>query len=167
MNDIITDHLPTDRGAGKSRHPGPWDGEPDKIQWTDDTTGLPCLIVRNRMGALCGYVGVAPDHPWHGKDYSGTYSEADEYVEGPDSKVDVHGGLTYAAKCHGDICHVTEEHDERWWFGFDCSHSFDLIPYMLDEGYPSALPESATYKDIAYVRAECARLAAQLVVVTP
>lgn len=40
--------------------PGPWDGEPDKMQWTDPATGLDCLIVRNTLGALCGYVGVTP-----------------------------------------------------------------------------------------------------------
>jgi hypothetical protein len=41
---------------------GEWDGEPDKLFWTDATTGLPCLIVRNRMGALCGYVAVDSTH---------------------------------------------------------------------------------------------------------
>jgi hypothetical protein len=28
---------------------GPWQHEPDKMQWTDDDTGLPCLIVRNQV----------------------------------------------------------------------------------------------------------------------
>lgn len=37
---------------------GVWDSEPDKIQWQDAETGLPCLIVRGPVGALCGYVGV-------------------------------------------------------------------------------------------------------------
>lgn len=50
--------------------PGPWEEEPDKRQWTDPATGLPCLIVRNRLGGLCGYVGVPPSHPWYGRDYS-------------------------------------------------------------------------------------------------
>ena len=30
---------------------GKWDNEPDKIQWQDPTTKLPCLMVRNSMGA--------------------------------------------------------------------------------------------------------------------
>ena len=42
--------------------PGPWQNEPDKRQWQDEATGLPCLIVRNSMGALCGYVGVSEGH---------------------------------------------------------------------------------------------------------
>jgi hypothetical protein len=80
---------------------GPWDDEPDKVQFTDEATGLPCLIVRNRGGALCGYVGVPKAHPWHGVDYSGcTRAEkcGGPYCgHGPD--VDVHGGLTFADSC--------------------------------------------------------------------
>jgi hypothetical protein len=48
---------------------GPWMGEPDKKQWPDPATKLPCLIVRNAMGALCGYVGVTEGHPLYGKKY--------------------------------------------------------------------------------------------------
>lgn len=49
---------------------GPWQDEPDKLQWQDEATGLACLVVRGPMGALCGYVGVPESHPWFGKDYS-------------------------------------------------------------------------------------------------
>lgn len=49
---------------------GPWQTEPDRKEWRT-ATGLPGLIVRNRSGALCGYVGVGPDHPWHGVWYGG------------------------------------------------------------------------------------------------
>lgn len=76
---------------------GAWDDEPDKIQWQDEATGLPCLIVRGPSGALCGYVGVAPGHPWHGKDYD-------------DCGVDVHGGLTFASKC----AEINPEKWEKW-----------------------------------------------------
>lgn len=51
---------------------GPWQSEPDKMQWQDEATGLPCLIVRGPVGALCGYVGIAPDHPAYGLSYDGT-----------------------------------------------------------------------------------------------
>ena len=40
--------------------PGEWTDEPDKLQWVDEATGFDCLIVRNSLGALCGYVGVSP-----------------------------------------------------------------------------------------------------------
>jgi len=66
---------------------GPWDDEPDKVQWIDKETDLDCLIVRNRGGALCGYVGVPPSHPWFEKGYD-------------DVDVSVHGGLTFSDTCN-------------------------------------------------------------------
>lgn len=50
---------------------GPWQREPDKAQWQDEVTGLPCLAVRGPFGSWCGYVGVVPTHPAHGLDYHG------------------------------------------------------------------------------------------------
>jgi hypothetical protein len=49
---------------------GPWQSEPDLVEWRDAATGYPCLIVRGSMGALCGYVGLPPGHPLHGKPYT-------------------------------------------------------------------------------------------------
>jgi hypothetical protein len=72
---------------------GPWDDEPDKLQWQDEETSLPCLIVRGPAGALCGYVGVPKEHPLHGKDYDGAYDVIYTGEEG------VHGGLTFAGPC--------------------------------------------------------------------
>jgi hypothetical protein len=132
---------------------GPWDDEPDKVSWTDEETGMACLIKRHPTGGhLCGYVGVPPEHPWHGRDYDDGVVYAD-----------VHGGLTYAADCEegGDegktICHVPQpgEPDDVWWLGFDCAHAGDLSP-----GYGLVIHE--TYKDIDYVRSEILRLAKQL-----
>jgi hypothetical protein len=70
---------------------GEWDNEPDKKQWLDKTTGLPCLIVRNNYGTLCGYVGVPKSHPLHGKGYQSLY---DDNID-----IDVHGGLTFSDGC--------------------------------------------------------------------
>ena len=133
---------------------GPWVDEPDKAQWVDETTGLDCLVVRNGLDAWCGYVGVPPGHPLHGKDYG-------------DLDIDAHGGLTYAAPCQeddGKVCHVPEpgRPADVWWFGFDCAHSpMDYIPRMdRDFHFPEIL--RGTYKDFEYVRAETTHLAAQL-----
>jgi len=65
---------------------GPWQSEPDKRQWTDAATELPCLIVRGPSGALCGYVGVPDTHPLHGKSYH-------------DANLESHGGLTFSDPC--------------------------------------------------------------------
>jgi hypothetical protein len=137
---------------------GPWQAEPDKEQWADEVTGYACLVKRNRGGALCGYVGVPQGHPWHGKDYD-------------DVGAEVHGGLTYADLCQegpeGEtICHVPApgEPEPLWWLGFDCAHYMDLSPGMAAElrGLGQDWPMMGeTYKSIAYVKAECARLAQQ------
>ena len=135
----------------KSEWPdGVWKTEPDKVQWLDAATGLPCLIVRSPTGALCGYVGVGPDHPCFEKEYAI-----------PD--VDVHWGLTFAGHCapgepeHG-ICHIWEGDVKRWWFGFDCAHSRDYCP-----AYGSFSPiMDGYYRDIAFVKRETIKLAKQL-----
>lgn len=132
----------------------PWKNEPDKVQWSDETTGLPCLAVRNWMGAWCGYVGVDESHQLYKQDCNAV-------------DVEVHGGLTYSDFCqkHGDgeegevICHIPEagEPDNVWWFGFDCSHSADQTPYHLKHGI-----SGGTYRTLEYIQQECRSLALQL-----
>lgn len=144
---------------------GPWKSEPDKVSWIDDATGLDCLIVRNRSGALCGYVGLPPGHPWHGMDYS-----TDALMD-----VGVHGGLTFADSCDENrpegICHVPApgRPADVWWLGFDCAHYLDMSPHELKTSmernfkYPFTDPRlEGTYRNVAYVTAECASLAEQL-----
>ena len=146
---------------------GPWDDEPDKAQWIDPATGLDCLIVRNHFRSLCGYVGVPPGHPLHGKKYD-------------DPDVGVHGGLTFADRCdpsHDEahaICHVPApgRPDDVYWFGFDCGHAFDLQPIIaarmhrthdsaFKEQYKTLFPDEI-YRDWAYVVGEVTDLARQL-----
>ena len=145
--------------------PGPWQDEPDKEQFADEATGYACLIKRNRLGALCGYVGVPAGHPWHGKGYDEVRTADDEWP-------DVHGGLTYSALCQegpeGEtICHVPApgEPEPLYWLGFDCAHAFDLAPgmdfHLRKSSGVSYADLGETYKTVAYVKAECAGLAAQ------
>jgi hypothetical protein len=161
---------------------GQWQDEPDKKQWADTATGLPCLIVRGPSGALCGYVGIAEGHPWHGVSYS-HYSDCDgasssSYEASPEAIINVHGGLTFSDFCadgepvHG-ICHRPDagETDHVWWFGFDCAHYLDETPRInarlrsLGDGDLLAGSRDV-YRDIAYVQSECADLARQLVAVS-
>ena len=129
---------------------GPWDGEPDKAQWIDEATGFDCLMVRNQFGALCGYVGLPPDHPLHGQDYN-------------DVDAHVHGGLTFAGPCmegapeDQGVCHVPEagRPDKVWWLGFDCAHAGDWAPDLSRYG-------NDTYRTFDYVQHQCAVLAGQL-----
>jgi len=59
-----------------------------------------------------GYVGVPPEHKYHGKHYGDFY-------------VDVHGGLTYSGKA-GCLADSPKELPEDYWvFGFDTAHLDD------------------------------------------
>lgn len=154
---------------------GPWQEEPDKRQWEDEETGLPCLIVRNiQLGFLCGYVGVQPSHPAHGVKDSFSYDDDGNLISVSliDAEIDnitVHGGLSFADGCgHGEdesrgICHVTGngEPDDVWWFGFDCGHAWDVCP-----GHPSLRSYDGEYRTIEYVERECQNLAKQLRAIT-
>jgi hypothetical protein len=125
---------------------GPWMEEPDRKQWQH--AGYACLIVRNHMGALCGYVGIPEDHP----DFEADCMNVD---------IKAHGGVNYCGHCFGPICHVPEPGmpDNVWWFGFDCGHGYDFLP--AHERILKVL-SSGVYRDIAYVTQEVERLADQL-----
>jgi hypothetical protein len=141
---------------------GPWRYEPDRLDFEHE--GLACLLHRGPGGHWCGYVGVPPTHALYGKGYD-------------DADVNVHGGLTYASKCSGTICHVPKpgSPDDVWWFGFDCAHSGDLSSMKYassirsrrgDYNHAKALAANTwtveTYRTFEYVKAETERLAEQL-----
>lgn len=86
---------------------GEWLHEPDKAQWQDPTTGLPCLIVRGPQNAWCGYAGVEESHPWFGKRWDKCLDgcpEGDEdhwcdWEQSPQGKLEAHGGVNFSAFC--------------------------------------------------------------------
>lgn len=156
--------------VGETRFgPGPWVGEPDRIEWR--YRGLPCLMRRSRLGAWCGYVAVPPGHPWHGR--------------GLDLDVSVHGGLTFAEPCMedfvgsgdaGPICHVplAGEPDDVWWLGFDCAHFTDIVPHLFqaEKKFRPVLAFAdcdfnETYRDVSYVQRACECLGDQVLAPWP
>lgn len=103
---------------------GPWRDEPDRLEWRDEATGLPCLIRRTTFGSLCGYVAVPPGHPLHG--HQGLQGLPDEVEDAS------HGGITNVSESwrHGDdgLWFMALPGDDtppskHWWFGFDCAHA--------------------------------------------
>lgn len=161
---------------------GPWQEERcDKLQWQDEATRLPCLAVRSQFGAWCGYVGVAEGHALFDISYSTCPEKCgQDYCEHTsESVLQVHGGITFSRFCQdGDeaenVCHVPGpgEPDRVFWFGFDCNHAFDYAPgmavYLREAGVQAGVsPFGDIYRDLEYVKAECARLAAQLAAVKP
>lgn len=135
---------------------GPWQSEPDRVEF--EHAGLTCLLLRNGAGVWCGYVGLPPGHRYY-------------KAERRDVPVSVHGGLTYASECDGDICHKPKPGDPEnvWWFGFDCGHGGrDLIPMfaamfkLWDDFLPA--PNMAilgTYRTLEFARAQAEGLAEQ------
>lgn len=77
----------------------------------------------------------------------------------PEAQIKVHGGLTYSNWGFDPI-----PRDGEWWFGFDCAHLGDLVPYggLTYSNYGMADREGDIYRDESYVRAECEGLAEQL-----
>lgn len=168
---------------------GPWQSEPDKRQWVDEETGLPCLIVRNPGGALCGYVGVSKGHPMFEKEYNERISVPDrnavaiganpnwialfsEAFHDDDGTVsaslffDVHGGLTFADHCcphptdeGRGICHVVEAGDDDNVWWL----GFDCAHSGdLSPKYDGRGRWGKEYRDIGYVTEQCQTLARQL-----
>lgn len=95
-----------------------------------------CRVLRVlATGHLCGYVGVCTSSPLYGIDY--------EFLD----SVEVHGGLTYSGKMSDS---------DKWWFGFDCAHFGDLVPFY-------SLVGREVYRDMRYVTEELKSLVDQII----
>lgn len=135
---------------------GPWTDEPDRIEWITEA-GLPGIILRQSAraeyapGHLCGYVGVEPAHPWHGKDCETAPMEAHEAC---------HWGITFGRECEGEVCHVPEpgQPEHLWWLGFDAAHCEDMSPRDATV-YGQRLTDRSVYRTVGYMRREVERLA--------
>lgn len=151
--DISIYPMPFSPADRKDWPAGPWDNEPDNYSWIDPTTDYRCAILRNRMGALCGYVRVPEDHKLFGKDYTEEIDfllQPKSYGDRIDCIIDCHGGLTYS--------------NREGWFGFDCSHVGDVRPEATWRSDLSILLRRTAdvYRDFNYVKSECASLAYEL-----
>lgn len=169
---------------------GPWRNEADKIAWTDDMSGYGCIIRRSPTTKhLCGYVSVPPGHPLFGRriDTMGDfligvhggldYSAACQNWQ-PEERSVCHAGgpqriVRIVPESFRQNVHVNEvaagqignAHDDAWWFGFSCNQSCDITPTTRAPVRTDGLLDGvnqATYKDEAFVYAQCVRLAAQL-----
>src|SRR4051812_7944035 len=74
-------------------------------------------VIRNPIGFRCGYVKVAPGHPWHG-------------VAAGELECEVHGGLTFGER---DVPCGAAGADDGYWIGFDCGHARDGIDAELQD----------------------------------
>ena len=129
-----------------------WENEPDELRWVDEKTGMDCLILRHpSLKHLCGYVRVPfivqPGCSW----CNCRHTTPNGKILG---EIRVHGGITFDGKFE----HLKDLSIDGFWYGFDCAHSGDFSPGTLKYGF---VPNE-TYRNIAYVKAECEKLAEQL-----
>lgn len=156
---------------------GPWSKEPNEL-YLDYENYKICLF-RGPLHAWCGYVLIPNEHCLYGKGYSDKIHVSKEILERTidinkisivgllsltdiNSSIDicmafdVHGGITYA----GDSSNLKfgDKFDSKWAFGFDCSHSEDLIPLTMNYGHYN----NDAYRDLEYVKSEALSLAKQM-----
>lgn len=172
----------------------PWLDEPDALDWVDDVSGYPCAIRRNTTGSLCGYVGVPHEHPLHGKPFNarvkpppgwsdrsvrlGDVSIFSVFFEifgehGGDGLLEIaamipaHRGLSFSKAVIANATFDAPDPRADWWFGFDCGHSEDLSPGIVEafrslRRKPPWPPGFQTYRTIGYVRQICGSMAEAL-----
>ena len=142
--------------VSKTTHP--WEYEPDLYKWT--YRGIECMADRNLThGAWCGYVDV-PREIWD--KFMGLSLDLTNEL---DDQINVHGGVTYSEN-------ILDKDAHR--IGFDCTHGGDLMPKVTASlrGYSITLGDSETintydtYRDLAFVIAECESMVDQILAVT-
>lgn len=123
-----------------------WEYEQNFFQ--DTYSGYRYIISRSDViGVLCGYVELKTKK-WQ------KIAERIGY-EGMYEIVFTHGGVTYVGYIRGNSI----------WVGFDCGHSFDLIPNMVNERSKSLFSDAnleLTYRDLRYVRKVCKDMIKQI-----
>jgi hypothetical protein len=95
---------------------GPWQTEPDLVEWREDGVPYPLMMIRGMQGAWCGYAGLPPGHPLFGAGTRGGASLTQE--------------ITWASPCGDDDgpLRPTGEPPNCWWLGFDCAHVMQYAP---------------------------------------
>jgi hypothetical protein len=159
--------------------------------WTTNAGYKAVVLMFNRMGHRCGYVGVPPSHMLYKKEYSSYCPELASLVqytkEGPvgkrgpilvfcmvglgveprpDNIFDVHGGLAFSNG--GDWgSNYPIPNTNLWWFGYNCGHcddglDYSVMPASVSRTLSVIAPRLGTIRTLEYCVAECESLAQQL-----
>ena len=136
-----------------------WEIESDRYDWVDPETGYDCMILRKPyMLHLCGYVRVPAGHTASEKHYDDLQDD-----------VEIHGGLIFSSTSVDDEMYPLD--DGGAWFGFDCAVDGDLVPHSKEirdkkreweQFYNVTIANDFTYRNVDFVKSECASLAKQL-----
>lgn len=143
----------------------PWNNEENRYSFY--YKGYLCLILRNHLGSLCGYVGVTSTNVF--------------YQAEPPMDLIVYGNISYAG--YGDTETIGAPWFQRpitdaegrtlWWVGFTCSSSDDFCPAFAEsvkdavEKETPYIPASmggiaGEYKDLSFVIEELVVLVDQI-----
>jgi hypothetical protein len=165
--------------------PGPWQDEPDRVEWNDERTGLACRIIRNMWsGNFCGYAGIPATHPYFGWGYDDDIKLAPgDLKDATINDVGIVNAFFYAMtggqkhgtiplgmtlKAHNGLSfagNLLGESSGLWFFGFDCGHAWDVTPaldMMLRRHLLNMPIPDRQYRDVEYVKKEVTALAFQL-----
>lgn len=115
--------------------PGPWDEEPDQVEFSH--AGLPCVLIRVPVqGSWCGYVAVPAGHQLFGvpierlslgHEIGRPITWAEDHQPG-DGERSVYG-RTHRVPPGGPPGKPSRNAGPPlWWIGFDCSQNWDLTP---------------------------------------
>lgn len=151
--------------------PGPWKGEPDKFAWTDQATGYPCVVVRERGGNYGAHVGLPQSHPLSGYRARALPGEISEGLHRPVSRAEP---CERRAPEPISICHVSERNahlaqeqtpwhadgDDAWWLGMAFDGPRDLVPMQGERKL--AAERGETYRDAQFAFQQATLLARRL-----
>lgn len=132
--------------------PGPWDGEPDELEWVTLVGYLGYLNRGSLHGGLNGYVAIPRGHSLFGRNYD----------ELPPLKV--HDGVSFSEPTPPG----RKPEKGLWWFGFSGATGLDFMPAMrarfrqLGHEFPKLLDRVDRYRTVEFMRSEAERLAFQL-----
>lgn len=128
---------------------GEWVSELDQYRFL--YKGYDCIIVRNELGCLCGYVRIPKNSPF------------------------METSLREGLQVHGNISHAETDEFDDFWIGFDCAQYDDLVPaheyitktygddpYDIKKKFGDPLRINKTYKNVNFVENELMNLVDQI-----
>jgi hypothetical protein len=122
-----------------------WEKEPDRKNF--EYRGYSCIIKRNPLFFLCGYVAI-PDFN----------ENEDEYLL---ENVFPHGGITFSEYPCGNYLPLYNSIGQKlYWVGFDCAHASDMVPGWM--GIQNM--DRMIYRNMAYVEKEIKNMVDQIIV---
>jgi hypothetical protein len=124
------------------------------IKMVLDINGYKCAIAfTNPLNIHCGYVILDESHPLYGEK---------NYCEGVLSKIEVHGGITFADDARKISGNEDEKFIKGWAIGFDCGHADDICDFNIINFLTEGQNNERTFKDEDFVIGELCILTLQL-----